>query len=209
MIFGEWSCPSGDEMSMEGDTGLSLVSSRLSQPAPAIGRRLSALPPFVFRRRLSPSTTFEATAAPKSNKKGKSSELCRFRKLLEKMPRLKPLMEKRSKRSRTMVYVAMKPTKPGLEEPQEHIHKSRITLSSKNVKNLEKVCADLVRSAKDKRLRVNGPVRMPTKVLRASSRLHEVGTLAQISSIHGDHVILIGHRWLRITEMVGESNPKI
>lgn len=32
----------------------------------------------------------------------------------------------------------MKPTKPGLEESQEQIHKIRITLSSKNVKNLEK-----------------------------------------------------------------------
>ncbi|KAK8613189.1 hypothetical protein V6N13_100959 [Hibiscus sabdariffa] len=108
-----------------------------------------------------------------------------------------------------MVYAVMKPTKPGLEEPQEHIHKIRTILSSMNVKNLEKVCADLVRSAKDKRLRVNGPIRMLTKVLRASSHLHEVGTLAQISSIHGDHVILIGHRRLQITEMVGESNPKI
>lgn len=37
-----------------------------------------------------------------------------------------------------MAYAAMKPTKPGLEEPQEQIHKIRITLSSKNVKNLEK-----------------------------------------------------------------------
>ncbi|KAK7269426.1 hypothetical protein RIF29_22152 [Crotalaria pallida] len=37
------------------------------------------------------------------------------------------------------------------------------------------------------------------------SRLHEVGTLAQISSIHGDQVILIGHRRLRITEMVSED----
>lgn len=35
-------------------------------------------------------------------------------------------------------YAAMKPTKPGLEEPAEMIHKIRITLSSKNVKNLEK-----------------------------------------------------------------------
>ncbi|RRT74194.1 hypothetical protein GW17_00034239 [Ensete ventricosum] len=33
---------------------------------------------------------------------------------------------------------AMKPTKPGLEEPQEQLHRIRITLSSKNVKNLEK-----------------------------------------------------------------------
>ncbi|RWW07965.1 hypothetical protein BHE74_00040261 [Ensete ventricosum] len=33
-------------------------------------------------------------------------------------------------------------------------------------------------------------------------RLHEVGTLAQITSIQGDQVVLIGHRRLRITEMV-------
>lgn len=37
-----------------------------------------------------------------------------------------------------MAYAAMKPTKAGLEEPLEQIHKIRITLSSKNVKNLEK-----------------------------------------------------------------------
>ncbi|XP_042988104.1 lon protease homolog 1, mitochondrial [Carya illinoinensis] len=36
-------------------------------------------------------------------------------------------------------------------------------------------------------------------------RLHEVGTLAQISSIQGDQVILIGHRRLRITELVNED----
>ncbi|KAL6139155.1 hypothetical protein ACLB2K_064432 [Fragaria x ananassa] len=36
------------------------------------------------------------------------------------------------------------------------------------------------------------------------NRLHEVGTLAQISSIQGDQVVLIGHRRLRITEMVDE-----
>lgn len=37
-----------------------------------------------------------------------------------------------------MAYVAMKPTKQGLEEPLEQLHRIRITLSSKNVKNLEK-----------------------------------------------------------------------
>ncbi|KAK2639373.1 hypothetical protein Ddye_027168 [Dipteronia dyeriana] len=37
------------------------------------------------------------------------------------------------------------------------------------------------------------------------NRLHEVGTLAQITSIQGDQVILIGHRRLRITEMVSED----
>ncbi|KAG6600158.1 Glutathione S-transferase U17, partial [Cucurbita argyrosperma subsp. sororia] len=74
-----------------------------------------------------------------------------------------------------MAYAAMKPTKPGLEDTQEQIHKIRITLSSKNVKNLEKVCADLVRGAKDKRLRVKGPVRMPTKVLHITTRKSPCG----------------------------------
>ncbi|KAL3843536.1 hypothetical protein ACJIZ3_000939 [Penstemon smallii] len=37
------------------------------------------------------------------------------------------------------------------------------------------------------------------------NRLHEVGTLAQITSIQGDQVFLIGHRRLRITEMVSED----
>jgi len=50
------------------------------------------------------------------------------------------------------------------------IHRIRITLTSRNVKSLEKVCADLIRGAKDKQLRVKGPVRMPTKVLRITTR---------------------------------------
>ncbi|XP_047961093.1 lon protease homolog 1, mitochondrial-like [Salvia hispanica] len=37
------------------------------------------------------------------------------------------------------------------------------------------------------------------------NRLHEVGTLAQITSIQGDQVVLIGHRRLRISEMVSED----
>ncbi|KAI3830167.1 hypothetical protein L1987_04301 [Smallanthus sonchifolius] len=77
--------------------------------------------------------------------------------------------------NKKMAYASMKPTKPGLEEPQEQIHKIRITLSSKNVKNLEKVCADLVRGAKDKKLRVKGPVRMPTKVLNITTRKSPCG----------------------------------
>ncbi|KAI5587146.1 hypothetical protein BDE02_05G011800 [Populus trichocarpa] len=37
------------------------------------------------------------------------------------------------------------------------------------------------------------------------NHLHEVGTLAQITTIQGDQVILIGHRRLRITEMASED----
>ncbi|XP_074567306.1 small ribosomal subunit protein uS10y-like [Curcuma longa] len=74
-----------------------------------------------------------------------------------------------------VAYGAMKSTKIGLEQPQEELHRIRITLSSKNVKNLEKVCADLVRGAKDKGLNVKGPVRMPTKVLHITTRKSPCG----------------------------------
>lgn len=37
------------------------------------------------------------------------------------------------------------------------------------------------------------------------ARLHEIGTLAQITSIQGDQVVLLGHRRLRISEMVEED----
>ncbi|XP_074319596.1 small ribosomal subunit protein uS10z/uS10x-like [Silene latifolia] len=68
-----------------------------------------------------------------------------------------------------------KPAKAGMEESLEQLHKIRITLSSKNVKNLEKVCADLIRGAKDKQLRVKGPVRIPTKVLKITTRKSPCG----------------------------------
>jgi ribosomal protein S10 len=37
------------------------------------------------------------------------------------------------------------------------------------------VCADLIRGAKEKRLKVKGPVRMPTKVLRITTRKSPCG----------------------------------
>lgn len=49
-------------------------------------------------------------------------------------------------------------------------HKIRITLTSRNVKNLEKFSNDLINRAKDKDLRVKGPIRMPTKVLKITTR---------------------------------------
>lgn len=50
------------------------------------------------------------------------------------------------------------------------VHRIRITLTSKNVRSLEKVCADLISGAKKQKLRVKGPVRMPTKTLRITTR---------------------------------------
>merc|ERR1711966_611758 len=57
----------------------------------------------------------------------------------------------------------------------EKVHRIRITLTSRNVKNLEKVCADLIKGAKDKRLKVKGPVRLPTKIFRLCVRKSPCG----------------------------------
>uniref|UniRef100_A0A7S2WJJ6 Small ribosomal subunit protein uS10 n=1 Tax=Mucochytrium quahogii TaxID=96639 RepID=A0A7S2WJJ6_9STRA len=60
----------------------------------------------------------------------------------------------------------------GEESP---LYRIRITLTSCNVKSLEKVCTELMRSAKDKRLKVAGPVRLPTKTLRLTTRKSPCG----------------------------------
>ncbi|KAI9820816.1 MAG: 40S ribosomal protein S20 [Phylliscum demangeonii] len=61
-----------------------------------------------------------------------------------------------------------KPEKDFGEGPK--IHKIRITLTSRKVQSLEKVCQELIERAKTKDLRVKGPVRLPTKVLRVATR---------------------------------------
>ncbi|XP_040116377.1 40S ribosomal protein S20-like [Oryx dammah] len=66
--------------------------------------------------------------------------------------------------------MAFKDTSKTPVEPEVAIHRIRITLTSRNVKSLEKVCADLIRGAKEKNLKVKGPVRMPTKTLRVTTR---------------------------------------
>ncbi|XP_011175639.1 40S ribosomal protein S20 [Solenopsis invicta] len=60
------------------------------------------------------------------------------------------------------------PEKPGQEVTP--IHRIRITLTSRNVRSLEKVCAELINGAKKQKLKVKGPVRMPTKILRITTR---------------------------------------
>uniref|UniRef100_A0A224YZB3 Small ribosomal subunit protein uS10 n=1 Tax=Rhipicephalus zambeziensis TaxID=60191 RepID=A0A224YZB3_9ACAR len=63
-----------------------------------------------------------------------------------------------------------KDAKPVDDSQAWPVHRIRITLTSRNVASLEKVCADLIKGAKDKELRVKGPVRMPTKTLRITTR---------------------------------------
>jgi small subunit ribosomal protein S20e len=49
-------------------------------------------------------------------------------------------------------------------------HKIRITLTSRKVQALEKVCRELIERANSKQLHVKGPVRLPTKILKVTTR---------------------------------------
>lgn len=55
------------------------------------------------------------------------------------------------------------------------IHRIRITLTSTKVKALEKVCSDLKKGALRENLKVSGPVRLPTKTLRITTRKSPCG----------------------------------
>ncbi|KAK4132121.1 ribosomal protein S1 [Trichocladium antarcticum] len=61
-----------------------------------------------------------------------------------------------------------KPEKDFGDAPKAH--KIRITLTSRKVQALEKVCQELIERAKNKDLRAKGPVRMPTKTLKITTR---------------------------------------
>jgi len=50
------------------------------------------------------------------------------------------------------------------------IHQIRVTLTLENVMSLEKICSELIHCAKEKELKVKGPVRMPSKTLRITIR---------------------------------------
>ena len=65
--------------------------------------------------------------------------------------------------------------KPGYEDRTAEKQRIRITLTSTKVKALEKVCEDLIRGAKDKDLKVKGPVRLPTRTLRITTRKSPCG----------------------------------
>ena len=74
----------------------------------------------------------------------------------------------------------------GVEE-EAPVHRIRITLTSRNVKSLEKVCQDLIRGAKDKELKVKGPVRMPTKTLRITTRKTPCGNYNHLVVYYSYH----------------------
>jgi len=74
-----------------------------------------------------------------------------------------------------MATTVKKPTPYGTDAGEAPVHRIRITLTSRKVKELEKVCEDLIKGARTKRLRHSGPVRLPTKVLRITTRKSPCG----------------------------------
>lgn len=63
----------------------------------------------------------------------------------------------------------------GLEAVEQRLHRIRITLTSKDLASIERVCAELVNGAKEKNLQVSGPVRLPVKTLRVTTRKSPCG----------------------------------
>uniref|UniRef100_A0A8C3VQ56 Small ribosomal subunit protein uS10 domain-containing protein n=1 Tax=Catagonus wagneri TaxID=51154 RepID=A0A8C3VQ56_9CETA len=51
-------------------------------------------------------------------------------------------------------------------KPEVAVHRVRITLTSHNMKSLEKVCPDLIRDAKEKNLKVKGQVGIPSETVK-------------------------------------------
>ena len=61
------------------------------------------------------------------------------------------------------------------QKDQPTIHRIRITLTSRDVKALEKVCSDLINKSKEQKLKPKGPVRLPTKILKLTVRKSPCG----------------------------------
>lgn len=61
-------------------------------------------------------------------------------------------------------------------EEEEKQNNVRITLTCRNMKSVEKVCAALIAKAKAKEnIKVKGPIRMPRKILRITTRKSPCG----------------------------------
>ncbi|AFZ81010.1 40S ribosomal protein S20, putative [Theileria equi strain WA] len=63
----------------------------------------------------------------------------------------------------------------GEYDEENRIHKIRLTLVSRDLKSIEKACRDIINGAKEKNLRVTGPVRMPVKKLKITTRKSPCG----------------------------------
>jgi len=64
--------------------------------------------------------------------------------------------------------MSQKPEKEFGQQP--NVHRIRITLTSRHVQSLERVSKELIDRAKTKDIVVKGPVRLPTKTLKVTTR---------------------------------------
>ncbi|AFP65618.1 40S ribosomal protein S20 (nucleomorph) [Chroomonas mesostigmatica CCMP1168] len=58
------------------------------------------------------------------------------------------------------------------EKKKEHI---RIILASRKIRSLEKICKDIIYKGKIKNIKVKGPVKVPTKILKITTRKSPCG----------------------------------
>mmetsp|Transcript_51275 Transcript_51275/g.104279 ORF Transcript_51275/g.104279 Transcript_51275/m.104279 type:complete len:122 (+) Transcript_51275:1356-1721(+) len=58
------------------------------------------------------------------------------------------------------------------ENSRDHI---RITLTSKKVAALEKICENIIKGSKGKNLKIKGPTRIPTKIMVITTRKSPCG----------------------------------
>ncbi|GAM23716.1 hypothetical protein SAMD00019534_068910 [Acytostelium subglobosum LB1] len=63
----------------------------------------------------------------------------------------------------------------GEQAPVQETTKISITLTSTNPKALERVSSDLIDLSKKKKVRAKGPIRMPTRVLKLTTRKSPCG----------------------------------
>ena len=89
--------------------------------------------------------------------------------------------------------------KQGFEQGAE-LHRIRITLTSSSPKKVESVCSKIVNATRDRGLEVRGPVRMPTKQLKITTRKTPNGE----GSKTWDRYTMRIHK--RIIDMVSDSD---
>lgn len=62
--------------------------------------------------------------------------------------------------------------KTNLRKPRHHI---RVTLCSRKIKSIERICKNIVSDNKEKELSIKGPLRIPTKTLMVTTRKSPCG----------------------------------
>ena len=60
-------------------------------------------------------------------------------------------------------------------EPTQTLQHVRIIIASRKIKSLEKICKNIISKGKEKNLKIKGPVKIPTKILKITTRKSPCG----------------------------------